>query len=118
MTALTELGSLKVKKPKPRERPLSASRMIVQCVTSPNCSKYILSVSVARGREDGTVNTERLRRPSRTLALTVGGVPVQATNEHFPARWMTVDGGRTRDARGSSNAERSRRQKGSEGVAG
>jgi hypothetical protein len=47
MTALTDEGFSKVKKAKPRERPVSESRMIVQCVIGPNCSKYDLSESAS-----------------------------------------------------------------------
>ena len=39
MTMLTHFGSLKVKKPKPRERPVALSRMTVHSLTSPNWEK-------------------------------------------------------------------------------
>ena len=40
MTALTHLGSLKVRNPNPRDRPVWFSRITVHSVISPNCSKY------------------------------------------------------------------------------
>lgn len=39
MTTLTTFGSLNVRKPKPRERPVTPSRMTVHSVTSPNWVK-------------------------------------------------------------------------------
>ncbi|KAL1840719.1 hypothetical protein VTK73DRAFT_3684 [Phialemonium thermophilum] len=39
MTMFTVLGSLKVRKPKPLERPVALSLMTVHSTTSPNCEK-------------------------------------------------------------------------------
>lgn len=73
MTALTEAGSLKVKNPNPRDRPVSASRMIVQCVTSPNCSKYILSVSEW---SEGRIEKSQFSSPtSRTVERKPASAP-------------------------------------------
>ena len=46
MTMFTVLASLKVRKPKPRERPVLPSRITVHSITSPNCSKYSRSDSI------------------------------------------------------------------------
>jgi hypothetical protein len=66
MTALTDDGFSKVKKANPRERPVSESRMIVQCVIGPNCSKYILSVSASANgeRSESVFEARRLSAPS------------------------------------------------------
>lgn len=59
MTTLTHLGSLKVRNPNPRDRPVWFSRMTVHSVISPNCSKYArkdsIMLSAAIRRHNGTI---------------------------------------------------------------
>ena len=76
MTVLTTLGSLNVRKPKPRDRPEAWSRMTVHSVTSPNWEKYSRKESIhVRKRPDEAVRTFH----------TVGSLPVQTSNEHLAA---------------------------------
>lgn len=58
MTVLTAEASAKVKKPKPRERSVTGSRMMVQCVTLPNCSKYRRMLSVRFALHEKIRNAE------------------------------------------------------------
>lgn len=105
MTALTDEGFSKVKKAKPRERPVSESRMIVQCVIGPNCSKYDLSES-ASGTSVVSDEGGASRRGGRAVWRTVGGVPVQAADEHLAAE---LEKRCKRAANGRKSCERCRK---------
>lgn len=82
-TCLTETGSLKVTKPKPRDLPVSLFFMTRQETTSPNSEKYPLSLSVNALQKNTLTLSTTFLEARKEVNQTFIGLPAETTDKYF-----------------------------------